>query len=109
MQSVLEGVESGRSVEQVFVAVQSDTDIETHVDAVTIDKFAALIGKTPAAVRIMVDRDKLPYVTMQNPNNPTPKQAERFILISEYNRAMREAYNNRPKEKRDSWLLWLGM
>ncbi|MBJ3286608.1 hypothetical protein JGB80_24650, partial [Salmonella enterica subsp. enterica serovar Corvallis] len=29
--------------------------------------------------------------------------------IPEFNRAVREAFYNRPVEQRDAWLLWMGL
>ncbi|MCC8421415.1 hypothetical protein J8V12_10760 [Photorhabdus thracensis] len=34
---------------------------------------------------------------------------EKWIYVPEFNRAMREAFYNRPKEQRDAWLLWIGL
>ena len=79
------------------------------LDAVTPEKFAALIGKTEKAIKVMIQENKLPVVTMQNPENPNPQRAQKLVYLPEFNRAMREAFNNRPKEQRDAWLLWLGL
>ncbi|WP_100096172.1 Cox family DNA-binding protein [Candidatus Williamhamiltonella defendens] len=34
---------------------------------------------------------------------------ERWVVIPELNRIVREAYFNRPAEERDAWLKWLGL
>lgn len=81
------------------------------VDAVPYQKFADLIGKSQAAVKSMVDKDKLPLIVWQNPDNEegTKVRGENWVYIPEFNRAMRDAFLNRPKEQRDAWLLWVGL
>ena len=76
-------------------------------DAVTPAKFAELLGTTEKAVKVMIQLNKLPVVAMQNPENPNPKRAQKLVYLPEWNRAMREAFQSRPKEQRDAWLLWL--
>ena len=84
-------------------------EIKHPVDAVPYQKFAELIGKEVSAVKTMVDNNKLPMIPWQNPANPTPKRAENWVYIPEFNRAMKDAYYSRPKELRDAWLLWIGL
>ncbi|MFP9228941.1 Cox family DNA-binding protein [Pectobacterium cacticida] len=84
------------------------------VDAVPYQKFAELIGKSEAAVKGMVDAGKLPLVPWVNPDPeiktpPNSRRGEKWVYIPEFNRAMRDAFMNRPKEQRDAWLLWLGL
>jgi hypothetical protein len=76
-------------------------------DAVTPEKFAGMIGKTEKAVIRMIQDNKLPFIEVANPDNPNPKRTQKLVYLPEYNRAMRDAYQNRPKEQRDAWLLWL--
>lgn len=76
-------------------------------DAVTPEKFAMMIGKTEKAVVRMIQDNKLPFIEVTNPDNPAPKRSQKLVYVPEYNRAMREAFMNRPKEQRDAWLLWL--
>ncbi|WP_272681102.1 Cox family DNA-binding protein [Providencia sp. PROV129] len=78
------------------------------VDAVPHEKFAELIGKTPSAVNNMVNNNKLPLIQWRNPDKPGSR-AENWVYIPEFNRAMRDAFQNRPKEQRDAWLLWVGL
>lgn len=84
-------------------------EIKHPVDAVPYQKFAELIGKDVSAVKAMVDNNKLPLVVWQNPDNPAPKRAEKWVYIPEFNRAMRDAFYGRQKEQRDAWLLWIGL
>ncbi|MDC9603951.1 Cox family DNA-binding protein [Xenorhabdus stockiae] len=85
------------------------------VDAVPYQKFADLIGKTHGAVKGMVDKGKLPTVFWQNPDVkeiggiPAKVRGENWVYIPEFNRGMRDAFLNRPKEQRDAWLLWVGL
>lgn len=81
------------------------------VDAVTPPKFAELIGKSPAAVQGMVANNKLPLIRWTNPDSvgDVKTRSENWIYIPEFNRAMRDAFQNRPKELRDAWLLWVGL
>lgn len=81
------------------------------VDAVTYPKFAELIGKSESAVKAMVDNNKLPLVFWQNPDSKgnVKTRGENWVYIPEFNRAMRDAFQNRPKEQRDAWLLWIGL
>ena len=78
------------------------------VDAVPYQKFAELVGKTESAVSNMVNKNKLPLILWQDPEKPGAR-AENWIYIPEFNRAMRDAFQNRPKEQRDAWLLWIGL
>ncbi|EMH4534732.1 hypothetical protein V6N52_003453 [Morganella morganii] len=81
------------------------------VDAVPYQKFADLIGKSPAAVKGMVDKNKLPVIQWTNPDSigDVKTRGETWVYIPEFNRAMRDAFQNRPKELRDAWLLWIGL
>lgn len=83
-------------------------ELRHPVDAVPAPKFAEMIGKTANAVGDMVRDGKLPVVQMKNPESLT-NRSENWIYIPEFNRAMRDAYFNRPKEQRDAWLLWIGL
>lgn len=81
------------------------------VDAVTYPKFAELIGKSPEAVKTMVQKGKLPVVPWNVPGarEGVKPKTESWVYIPEFNRAMRDAFMNRPKEQRDAWLLWIGL
>ncbi|WP_339051620.1 Cox family DNA-binding protein [Candidatus Hamiltonella endosymbiont of Tuberolachnus salignus] len=89
--------------------IKSDYTGQYPVEAVTIEKFAELIGKTDEAVRLMIKREKLPVVDFQDPNKPNSRVSETWIYLAEFNRIVREAYFNRPAEERDAWLKWLGL
>ncbi|NDL64809.1 Cox family DNA-binding protein [Acerihabitans arboris] len=84
-------------------------EIRYPLDAVPLRKFAELIGKTETAVKNMVEDGKLPLIPWKNPDNPAPRRGEQWVFLPEFNRAMHDAFANRPKEQRDAWLLWLGL
>lgn len=77
-------------------------------DALPYQEFAKVIGKTPEAVKGMIDKGKLPTVEMRNPETPTAR-AEHWVYLPAWNAGMKLAYERRPKEIRDGWLLWLGL
>ncbi|MBX9476166.1 Cox family DNA-binding protein [Yersinia enterocolitica] len=77
-------------------------------DAVPVAMFARMIGKTTTAVGDMVRDGKLPIIQMKNPEALNAR-SENWIYIPEFNKVMREAYFNRPKQERDAWKLWLGL
>jgi hypothetical protein len=83
-------------------------EVRHAVDAVPYPKFAELIGKKPATVKSMIEDGKLPIIPWKNPES-LGARAENWIYIPEFNRAMRDAYYNRPREQRDAWLLWIGL
>lgn len=73
-----------------------------------IEKFTELIDKTDEAIIVMIKREKLPVVLdFQNPNKPNSRVSETWIYLAEFNHIIREAYFNRPTEKREAWLKWL--
>ncbi|MFT4464001.1 MAG: Cox family DNA-binding protein [Sodalis sp. (in: enterobacteria)] len=86
-----------------------DYEIKYPLDAVHMEKFAELIGKSDTAVKEMVKSNKLPIIELKDPDKPNVRAGEKWIYIPELNRAVREAYFNRPVEQRDAWLLWLGL
>lgn len=86
-----------------------DYEIKYPLDAVHMEKFAELIGKSDTAVKEMVKSNKLPIIELKDPDKPNVRAGEKWIYIPEFNRAVRDAYFNRPVEQRDAWLLWLGL
>lgn len=48
--------------------------IESASDAVPYQEFARLIGKTPAAVKGMIEKGKLPIVEMTDPQSTSGEQ-----------------------------------
>ena len=78
-------------------------------DAIPYQEFAKLIGKSTGAVRRMIDKDKLPVIELRDPSKPNARVGEKWVFIPEFNRAVREAFYNRPVEQRDAWLLWMGL
>ncbi|MGA7587037.1 MAG: Cox family DNA-binding protein [Rouxiella badensis] len=77
-------------------------------DAIPYPEFARLIGKTPEAVKGMIEKNKLPIVEMRNPENPTGR-AESWVYLPAWNTGLKLAFDSRPKEIRDGWLMWLGL
>lgn len=83
-------------------------EIVSLSDALPYPEFARLIGKTPEAVKGMIEKGKLPIVEMKNPENPTAR-AESWVYLPAWNNGMKLAFDSRPKEIRDGWLMWLGL
>lgn len=77
-------------------------------DAVTQELFGKAIGKTKQGVADMVNDRKVPFVEMKNPDAPNAR-AERYIYLPAWNAGVKLAFESRPKEIRDGWLLWLGL
>lgn len=77
-------------------------------DALPYQEFAKVIGKTPEAVKGMIDKNKLPVVEMRTPEVPTAR-AEYWVYLPAWNERMKLAFESRPKEIRDGWLQWLGL
>lgn len=87
----------------------NDYVIKYPLDAVHAEKFADLLGKTKTAVTEMIKANKLPVIELRDPNKPKARAGEKWVFIPEFNRAVREAFYNRPVEQRDAWLLWMGL
>ncbi|QOI56214.1 Cox family DNA-binding protein [Rouxiella badensis] len=83
-------------------------EIVSVSDAIPYPEFARLIGKTPEAVKGMIEKNKLPIVEMRNPENPTAR-AESWVYLPAWNTGLKLAFDSRPKEIRDGWLMWLGL
>ncbi|MBU9865841.1 Cox family DNA-binding protein [Rahnella aceris] len=77
-------------------------------DVLTYTEFAKSIGKTPAAVKSMIEAGKLPVIEMRNPENPAAR-AETWVYLPAWNAGMKLAFEKRPREIRDGWLMWLGL
>ncbi|ANI30020.1 regulatory protein [Yersinia entomophaga] len=83
-------------------------EIVSMSDAISYPEFARLIGKSPEAVKGMIEKGKLPVVEMKNPENPAAR-AESWVYLPAWNKGMKLAFDSRPKEIRDGWLMWLGL
>ncbi|RQM39145.1 Cox family DNA-binding protein [Erwinia psidii] len=83
--------------------------ITSVTDAVPYHEFARLIGKTPAAVKGMIEKGKLPIVEMTDPQSTSGRAGEVWIYLPAWNSGMKLAYECRPKEIREGWLRWLGL
>ncbi|HBP7677870.1 TPA: hypothetical protein L6J44_002162 [Escherichia coli] len=87
----------------------NDYVIKYPLDAVHAEKFADLLGKPKTAVTEMIKANKLPVIELRDPNKPKARAGEKWVFIPEFNRAVCEAFYNRPVEQRDAWLLWMGL
>ncbi|EIP7758706.1 hypothetical protein LPS99_004141 [Escherichia coli] len=87
----------------------NDYVIKYPLDAVHAEKFADLLGKPKTAVTEMIKANKLPVIELRDSNKPKARAGEKWVFIPEFNRAVREAFYNRPVEQRDAWLLWMGL
>jgi len=83
--------------------------IDRVSDAVPYQEFARLIGKTPAAVKGMIEKGKLPVVEMTDPQSTSGRAGEYWVYLPAWNKGMKMAYDCRHKEIRDGWLMWLGL
>jgi hypothetical protein len=75
--------------------------LESTTDAVPYQEFARLIGKSPAAVKGMIEKGKLPVVEMTDPQSATGRAGEYWVYLPAWNNGMKMAYESRPKEIRD--------
>ncbi len=57
----------------------------------------------------ILQANKLPIIELRDPCKPKARAGEKWVFIPEFNRAVREAFYNRPVEQRDAWLLWMGL
>ena len=78
-------------------------------DAIPYQEFAKLIGKSTGAVRRMIDKGKLPVIDMTDPQSPSGRAGEYWVYLPAWNNGLKLAYESRPKEIRDGWLMWLGL
>lgn len=78
-------------------------------DALPYKEFAKVIGKSPDAVRGMIEKGKLPVVEMTDPQSNTGRAGEYWVYLPAWNKGMKLAYESRPKEIREGWLMWLGL
>ncbi|HFN5156817.1 regulatory phage cox family protein [Escherichia coli] len=78
-------------------------------DAIPYQEFAKLIGKSTGAVRRMIDKGKLPVIGMTDPQSASGRAGEYWVYLPAWNNGLKLAYESRPKEIRDGWLMWLGL
>ncbi|EOM5494192.1 regulatory phage cox family protein [Shigella sonnei] len=78
-------------------------------DAIPYQEFAKLIGKSTGAVRRMIDKGKLPVIDMADPQSASGRAGEYWVYLPAWNNGLKLAYESRPKEIRDGWLMWLGL
>lgn len=56
--------------------------LESATDAVPYQEFARLIGKTPAAVKGMIEKGKLPIIEMTDPQSATGRAGEYWVYLT---------------------------
>lgn len=78
-------------------------------DAIPYQEFAKLTGKSTGAVRRMIDKGKLPVIDMTDPQSASGRAGEYWVYLPAWNNGLKLAYESRPKEIRDGWLMWLGL
>lgn len=67
--------------------------IDSASDAVPYQEFARLIGKTPAAVKGMIEKGKLPVVEMTDPQSTSGRAGEYWVYLPAWNKGMKMAYD----------------
>ena len=72
-------------------------------DAVPYQEFAKLIGKTPRAVRGMIEKGKLPVIEITDPQSVSGRAGEYWVYLPAWNNGLKLANESRPKEIRDGW------
>lgn len=91
--------------------VISDSDnqyqIKSVSDGLPYQEFAKHIGKTPEAVKGMINKGKLPVLEMKE--GPDSQRAEYWVYVPAWNAGLKLAHESLPKEMRDGWLRWLGL
>ncbi|OSK24210.1 regulatory protein Cox [Escherichia coli M056] len=79
------------------------------LEAVPYQMFAKMIGRSESRVRTMVDSIKLPTIDFTKPGTVKGRASENWVYLPAFNAGMRKAFFEQPKERRDAWLLWLGL
>ncbi|ENA61796.1 regulatory phage cox family protein [Escherichia coli 178900] len=57
----------------------------------------------------MIDAAKLPTIDFVKPGSVKTRASENWVYLPAFNAGMRKAFFDQPKERRDAWLLWLGL
>lgn len=79
------------------------------LEAVPYQLFAKMIGRKESTVRTMIDAAKLPTIDFVKPGSVKTRASENWVYLPAFNEGMRKAFFEQPKERRDAWLLWLGL
>lgn len=79
------------------------------LEAVPYQLFAKMIGRKESTVRTMIDATKLPTIDFVKPGSAKTRASENWVYLPAFNAGMRKAFFDQPKERRDAWLLWLGL
>ncbi|WP_071533448.1 Cox family DNA-binding protein [Escherichia coli] len=66
-------------------------------------------GAVQSTVRTMIDAAKLPTIDFVKPGSVKTRASENWVYLPAFNEGMRKAFFEQPKERRDAWLLWLGL
>ncbi len=57
----------------------------------------------------LIDAAKLPTIDFVKPGSVKTRASENWVYLPAFNEGMRKAFFEQPKERRDAWLLWLGL
>lgn len=79
------------------------------LDAVPYSLFAKMIDRKPSAVKGMIEKKKLPLVEFRAPNGAINGRSDAWVYIPAFNEGMRRAYLEQSEERRNAWLLWVGL
>ncbi|MEJ1765609.1 Cox family DNA-binding protein, partial [Escherichia coli] len=50
-----------------------------------------------------------PTIDFVKPGSVKTRASENWVYLPAFNEGMRKAFFEQPKERRDAWLLWLGL
>lgn len=78
--------------------IKNDYEVKYPLDAVSVEKFSELLGKAETAVRKMIINNKLPVVELTDPEVAAAPVGESWVVISEFNRRVLEAYTTVPQK-----------
>ncbi|WP_440252895.1 Cox family DNA-binding protein [Escherichia coli] len=54
-------------------------------------------------------KGKLPVIEITDPQSVSGRAGEYWVYLPAWNNGLKLAYESRPKEIRDGWLMWLGL
>lgn len=81
----------------------------SSTDAVPYRRVRQTHRENPAAVKGMIEKGKLPVIEMTDPQSTSGRAGEYWVYLPAWNNGMKLAYESRPKEIREGWLMWLGL
>ena len=57
----------------------------------------------------LIEKGKLPVIEITDPQSVSGRAGEYWVYLPAWNNGLKLAYESRPKEIRDGWLMWLGL